>query len=554
MSEHEEIRLRPLRECSIEQQCRVARMVVMRNRAELEAIHTRHSLGMLNPETYQGALQAFIERLSVEIEHGKHVKLILGKKQPSILKRSVDYRTIKRHVTRIANDERVNAEAMQRSVGVSTNELYCSDRTLRDTLKRAEKNQEYLSTKGFLLDDGQTMVTLAEIAKGKELRRFSELYHINKNLEAMAQERALSSYFVTLTAPPNFHPNPSKGKNSYDQERLRAAHEAIDKGWKLTRARMSKSGVKFCTDVFFGIRFVEAHKDGCAHWHLLIYARAEAFAIFERHVRTYFPRRTQYDGKIINPEIASAASYTFKYMSKAVDSSKTSHQAHTEGARKEERSDSDLSELTHVDRVNAALKSQRIRQFQLFGVQNSMTRYRYLNKISTKLNDIQCETAKKVLKDCRFNDGSSFNNDPAHEKNLSGLKSLLEHHSDKIEFIKENYTNRFDEPTTRIRGIRIHDFEYHFPEREILNIRKPTRESKIRDWIRDGYENDNLLLCLLTGDQFRPDYADHLEQLGIALIADLGLPYPNNYADRVLNFIERREFMKSFNYSCRPRE
>lgn len=554
MSEHEENRLRPLRECSIEQQCRIARLVVMHNRTELEAIHTRYSLGMLNPETYQAALQAFIEQMSIEIEHGKHVKLILGKKQSSILKRSVDYRTIKRHVTRIANDERVNAEARQRSVGVSTNELYCSNRTLRDTLKRAEKNQEYLSSKGFLLDDGQTLVTLAEIAKGKELRRFSELYHINKNLEAMAQVRALSSYFVTLTAPPNFHPNPSKGKNSYDQVRLRAAHEAIDNGWKLTRARMSKSGVKFCTDVFFGIRFVEAHKDGCAHWHLLIHARPEAFAIFERHVRTYFPRRTQYDGKLMNPEIASAASYTFKYMSKAVDSSKTSHQGHTEGARKQERNDSDLSELSHVDRVNAALKSQRIRQFQLFGVQNSMTKYRFLNKISTKLSDIHCQTAKAVLKDCRFNDGSAFNSDPRHEKNLAGFKNLLEHHFDKIEFIKENDINRFDEPVTRTRGIRIHDFEYHFPEREILDVRQPSRETTVRDWIRDGYENDNLLLCLLTGEEFRPDYADHLEQEGIALIVDLGLPYPNHYTDRILDFIERHEFMKNYNHSCRTRE
>jgi len=407
----------------------------------------------------------FLRNLSVfeQLELKRYIDF--GKNTEGSLKRACDYRSLKKQLIKLANEERINSEAVSRRVGGYTGVNYCSDQTLNFRERQREISQKTLE-KIYVRKVGTDQVaTLAQISSGQEQRRFNQLFHISKNLQSMADDLGFQGYFVTFTAPGNYHPNPSNGRCSYDQQRLRSAHEYIQDRWRLIRARLSKLKLSLSIESFFGMRFVEVHKDGCAHWHLLIFTTAERFAIFQGLADEFFPAFRQWDYKAVDRERGEATSYLFKYLAKAVDSSKFYDARLEKNAGDVERLENDQSSLAHTDRVNAALRSQRIRQYQCFGMSNSLTKYRVINKIEESLNDFESESVRNTLSACRM-----YNNGKADKesRNLIGFKNLLTRHSDSFELLREPYLNRFGEPVTRITGVLFKcGYVYYLPQYEI---------------------------------------------------------------------------------------
>ncbi|MFV3406798.1 replication endonuclease [Pseudomonas sp. NY15463] len=440
------------------------------------------TMGYISSEELVAQQKLLIDSMAILEEDNLWIPINFGLPLEKSLVRACDYRSIKKQLVKIANDERINTEAKRRRVGGKTDQPYCSDDTL--TFRKTQEEISQKTLEGVYVSrvgSGQ-ITTLADIAKGQEQRRFNQLFHISKNLQSVADDADFEGYFVTLTAPGNYHPNPALGKCSYDQARLRSGHEYIQDRWKLIRARLAKLKCSLSVDTFFGMRFVEAHKDGCAHWHLLFFTTPERFSIFQNLANEYFPARRQWDYEQVDRTRGEASSYLFKYVAKTVNSSKFEDARLLPDEEDESRLENDQASLKHVDRVTATLRAQRIRQFQCFGISNTLTKYRIINKIEESINEFVSDSVRQSLLACRmYNNGKKDKSD----RNLIGFKNLITKFTDSFELIKEPYLNRFGEPSSRITGILFScGFAYYLPEYEISRNLEDLLE-EVQYWAND---------------------------------------------------------------------
>jgi len=456
---------RKLNRCTPEQISGIAKYLVEHHAKILKRLYLLEKIGYLSHDESNTHQACFIENLAIYDAYNKRIALDFGLPTEKSIRRACDYRSLKKQLIKIANDQRVNSEAISAQVGGATNQSYCSDQTLKFRKRQEELSQEALEKVYVRRSDSDQIITLAEIAKDQERRKFNHLFHIAKNLQVMADEAELTGHFVTLTAPGNYHPNPAKGKRSYDQSQLRNAHVYLQERWKLLRARLAKAGIPLSISTLFGMRFVEVHKDGCAHWHLLIFTTPDRFATFQQFADDLFPVHRQWDHVAIDRDKGEATSYLFKYLAKAVDSSKFDDARLTANALDDMRSEQDQASLASAERVTAALRAQRIRQYQCFGVGNAMTKYRLINKIEESVNSFDSACVRSTLTACRmYNDGKKDKTN----RNLTGFKMLLTKFSDAVEVVKESSLNRFGESTSRTIGLRFRcGHVYLLPQYEI---------------------------------------------------------------------------------------
>jgi len=178
-----------------------------------------------------------------------------------------------------------------------------------------------------------------KLSKNKRQQRNAQNYRISKTMEKLAKDSKFTFSFVTLTLPPEYHPNPKFGKCSYSGKTPEQAKEKLNQFWKLIRANLAKNGFKVGVD-FFGIQVNEAHKDSTLHKHLLIYHSKKKSIIKKIHriIKDVQNRekieiakkqgiplkdvRFKFDIKLNNGK-AKASSYLFKYISKSLDNKET---------------------------------------------------------------------------------------------------------------------------------------------------------------------------------------------------------------------------------------
>lgn len=454
-----------LRMCSPLQIAGITKDIVLENRLEIDRLNLLEMLNLVTPEELEARQKSFIQNLYIYEEVDSKRKIDFSVRTVQALKRACDYRSVKKQLVKIANEERINEEARYAKIGGQTNQPYCSDQTLAFRKQQQDITVETLSKIYVSGKHSDQLITLADLALNQELQKFNKLYHLTKNIELMADEAGLTGYFITFTAPANFHPNPIKGKKSYDQVDVRNAHTHIQKGWKLIRARLAKAGIPLSTTTFFGLRTVEMHQDGCAHWHLMIFTTPENFSVFDNIANKIFPGYNQWKYEVIDKSKGDAASYIFKYIAKAVDSSQFTHAKLKPDSLDSELFALDKSVLTHASRVSAALKAQRIRQYQCFGLGNALTKYRLINKIQEHVDTFASPSVKTILSACRmYNDGSRNK----EGRNLIGFMNLVNNFTGHITLVKEEYLNRFGETAKRITGLEFDcGYIYELPQYDI---------------------------------------------------------------------------------------
>jgi hypothetical protein len=454
-----------LRTCNPLQIGGITKDIVLENRLEIDRLNLLEMLHLVTPEELEARQKSFIQNLYIYEEVDSKRKIDFSVRTVQALKRACDYRSVKKQLVKIANEERINEEARYAKIGGQTNEPYCSDQTLAFRKQQQEITKETLSKIYVSGKHSDQLITLADLALNQELQKFNKLYHLTKNIELMADEAGLTGYFITFTAPANFHPNPIKGKKSYDQVDVRNAHTHIQKGWKLIRARLAKAGIPLSTTTFFGLRTVEMHQDGCAHWHLMIFTTPENFSVFDNIANKIFPGYNQWKYEVIDKSKGDAASYIFKYIAKAVDSSQFTHAKLKPDSLDSELFALDKSVLTHASRVSAALKAQRIRQYQCFGLGKALTKYRLINKIQEHVDTFASPSVKTILSACRmYNDGSRNK----EGRNLVGFMNLVNNFTGHIALVKEEYLNRFGETAKRITGLEFDcGYIYELPRYDI---------------------------------------------------------------------------------------
>lgn len=140
-------------------------------------------------------------------------------------------------------------------------------------------------------------------------KRTNKCYVRLKGLEKFCTDLVLVGYFLTLTLPPEFHPNPSRGRCSWNGCTPHEAHNHIQKNWRLIQRRFNEKGGKF-----YGVRVEEPHEDGCPHWHALIYLEASRADQFASRVSEFFGGQFAAKLVLIDQRQGSGASYLIKYL------------------------------------------------------------------------------------------------------------------------------------------------------------------------------------------------------------------------------------------------
>lgn len=160
---------------------------------------------------------------------------------------------------------------------------------------------------------------LIELIENQKKHELAELYAFSRGLEKHAKSHGKRWAFWTLTAPAKMHGNPSSGTENWDGTSPLKAHQWISKMWGDVEARARGEGV-----IISGFRVVEPHKDGCPHWHILIFANEKDLDTFEELVRSQrrAPSWASPEGaKEVRGDdsLGSAASYLFKYLKKSIN-------------------------------------------------------------------------------------------------------------------------------------------------------------------------------------------------------------------------------------------
>ena len=156
---------------------------------------------------------------------------------------------------------------------------YAAPNEIKIRNAQKERTREW-AEEHFIHDKKGTLIKLADLMSRSANQQFSELFTIATGIQKHAEASGLTAVFITLTAPGHMHPNPSKGKNTWDGTTPRQAHAWIAANWHRVLARLKTEDIEIA-----GVRVVEPHKDGCPHWHVMYWAYPEDHARIEKIVR-----------------------------------------------------------------------------------------------------------------------------------------------------------------------------------------------------------------------------------------------------------------------------
>ncbi|MFF7065578.1 replication endonuclease [Pseudomonas sp. NPDC008258] len=413
------------------------------------------------------AINALVEH---EITDNPHFKLGVPNCPTSVqLSYLLDSSFIKRRLSKICHRERLRKEAISKSIGGKGPVSYCSDDTLDFIRDGDKKNEIFLKNRQVIVKETGESINLLDLQKNKSKNKFNETYFIVKNLESIAQEQSFLPFMLTLTAPAKFHPNPLKGRCAFDAYSTTDSQTYLRKEWARFRAYLAKIGVPMSLQFCFGLRTAELHRDGCVHWHLVLFINPAILATFQAALASRFSS-TQAD--IISIDGCSTSTYALKYILKSVDLDDLPIDYTDQDRTVDElRKENDLSTVTDASRVRAGIRAMSIRQVQYYGINSSLTKFRMLNKITEQAESFPPDI-RKILDDCRIN---PRNGQP---KNLVAYKNFLQMYSEALELIHEETINKHGLQGNKIIGIRFiaSNYEYITKDKYEIVTSKPKQQ------------------------------------------------------------------------------
>lgn len=239
-------------------------------------------------------------------------------------------------------------------------EIYASDATVeRRRQQRARNAKSLANMQAVNLDTGEVCALddMAAASVANPRIRRGELMTRIAGFERVAEARGDVAEFVTLTCPSRFHA--SSGK--YDNSTTREAQGYLGRVWARVRAKLARVGVRP-----YGFRIAEPHKDGCPHWHLLLFVARVAAEVLRGVMADYALRDSGAEAGAAENRITfirieagkgSAAGYVAKYVSKNIDGGGVQVQLTLDGGET----------VDHSARVEAWASTWGIRQFQQIG-------------------------------------------------------------------------------------------------------------------------------------------------------------------------------------------
>lgn len=126
---------------------------------------------------------------------------------------------------------------------------------------------------------------LTDLIEKAEVARAAEFWAMVGGLQELVQaNQGLEVSMLTLTLEPRYHPNPKRGKKSWDGTLPSDANKEMGRRWGQLRQSLAQNhGVKLA-----GFRASEGHRDGCPHWHALVmYPAADRAAVIEEVLKLW---------------------------------------------------------------------------------------------------------------------------------------------------------------------------------------------------------------------------------------------------------------------------
>lgn len=172
----------------------------------------------------------------------------------------------RRQLRRRAKRARQFWSAALQTTGGGSGTRYSDDYSHSRWQERQEAAELFGASHVLAAQDG-TMLPLLDVMRSSVAATLNRVYIMTVGIEQIAEARGLVPLFVTITLPPEYHPNPRIGTCSWTPEfGPEEADDRIGGLWGLFRSRLAKVGIGT-----LGMRVFEGHEDGCPHLHGLLY-------------------------------------------------------------------------------------------------------------------------------------------------------------------------------------------------------------------------------------------------------------------------------------------
>lgn len=315
----------------------------------------------------------------------------------------------RRKILQLLQFDLLDLACSEKLIGGNSALNYASDQMVRLYKMISDYNDQYLACHGirYNLGDGiEKEVPLSELAKSASAQ-ISEQYCKAIGLESLAREQGYSWMFITITCPPEFHPNPKRGKNSWAKYDLMDAQKFLTQHYAAFVRDLSREGIKLSDGDIFGLKIIEPHADGCPHWHLLMFyppaKQNSILMLLDRHLR--FSQNSlniqhQSEEKNQTKRASSPVHYCLKYMMKTFGS--LSDVAFVDDDEDDEEYTFKTARLKPSEntllRVAAWKKAMRIRSIAFFGIKAQSGLWDALRKLCVQNGCIEnLENGVKTL-------------------------------------------------------------------------------------------------------------------------------------------------------------
>jgi len=234
----------------------------------------------------------------------------------------------------------------------------------------------------LLFEDGQ-QVPLWGVMESSRKARLAALYAQTLGLDELTQRRGLLPVFLTMTLPPQHHPNPRHGQPyaglEWEDAPCPGETDAAMGGlWKQLRARLAADDIDL-----LGLRVVEPHQDGCPHLHAMMYLQdQEQSNRLDWHLQELCPEPVKGEriaSKLMTLDRTKArpATYVMKYLLKCLPAHEDAA-VHADGTVR----DGDPDHLAHYAEVQAWASERRLRRFAWLGLHGIRTTWQRIRAMT----------------------------------------------------------------------------------------------------------------------------------------------------------------------------
>lgn len=301
---------------------------------------------------------------------------------------------IKRQFRKLRKEHIWHASVLLKLVGKGASK-YCCTSIFNEFKQNKIKEQEFIRN-SVIVGEDKKVIPLSEACKTAE-QNIAEKINIINTMEKIAMDREYTWCFITLTPAPEFHPNPTVGKFSYNGVSPRESALMMNKGIRRVRSLLAKNGVKAGRD-YLGCASAETFKDGCMHKHMIFFCDSSTIEKIRKDFLVHFPNLND-DSFVVESEEnklkeykkpneeyvkgkfrVRATTYLFKYLMKSI--SNFDNKLDFNFISKDE------DEVLYNSLLNQSFRTYNsIRGFSFFGIENCLSKFRYLARNMKKIEN-----------------------------------------------------------------------------------------------------------------------------------------------------------------------